>query len=47
MTTIELRIRKDDDTRTLTAEGANYDAAKTAVDAQVPEGWQKLTYRQS
>lgn len=45
-TTIELRIRKDGDTDVLTATGANYEAAKAAVDSQVPEGWQKLLYFQ-
>lgn len=45
-TTIELRIRNGDDTDVLTATGANYDAAKAAVDALVPEGWQKLLYCQ-
>ena len=46
MTTIELRIRKDDATDTLTAEGATYADTKAAVDAQIPEGWQKLAYYQ-
>jgi hypothetical protein len=46
VTTIELHIRNGEEIRTLTAEGANYDAAKAAVDAQVPEGWQKLLYYQ-
>lgn len=31
-------------TQEVTGEGADYDAARAAVDAQVPEGFQVLSY---
>lgn len=46
MTTVELRIRNGGEIRVLTATAGTYAAARTDVDTQVPDGWQKLLYFQ-
>lgn len=33
------------ETRRVEAEGPDYDAARDAADAKVPEGWEVLAYR--
>ncbi|WIB72620.1 hypothetical protein [Curtobacterium sp. MCBD17_026] len=33
------------ETRELEAEGESYEAARAALDAQVPDGWQLTGYR--
>ncbi|WP_162849211.1 hypothetical protein [Subtercola vilae] len=42
---VTLTIRSGEDVRQLQATGSGYESVRDQVTAQVPEGWQMLSYR--
>lgn len=40
-------VIRSKETSTVEGEGADYEAARAAVDAKIPEGYQVLSYRRT